>query len=262
MTQLKQKVEKILKQDNASSSEAPVIEKCKEYDFLSLQSPEFQELYYMFLDLKAAELSTEEIKKSLAIRFENQWEIPSAAAEKLSVDIYAKFSEQDFMTRFLDEKSLPSTDESDDKSRDSKAFLTLLDYERFVQYTSLDPDASTDVKAVLLALIVNYRRNYHKSGWIKYDRKNILYLANLIGRPADAQDRIFRHLYTEYGLEMRVVGSNNPTPCYKIAWLFDQPQPGSHFNPFIEFGALIPKSIHAVASGEIKLDVSAKRKGE
>lgn len=257
---LEQKVQKLADQQ-------PVELKTKEYDFLSLQSPEFQEIYYLYLDLKAAESTDPEIEEAISIRFQNFWKIPEAAAKKLSKNMCMKFSDQSFMTRFLDEKNGKQTcsnnlNEQVEEEETPKAFLTSLDYERFVQFTSVDPDASVDLKAALLSFIINYRRNYHKSGWIKYERKNILYLANLLPLALKAQNDILGKLHNDYGLEMRVVGSNNPTPCYKIDWLFDQPQPGSHFNPFIELGPLCPDSIRSAASGALKIEVFKNKKNK
>ena len=246
----------------------------KEYDFLSLQSSEFQEIYYMYLDLKAAGSDDQAIRGALAVKIQRLWEIPEGAAALLAKNMCEKFADQKFLTRFLDEQNCvcnlceqvknfeldePAGSGQKASEVEPKAFLTSLDYERFLTFTSVDPNADTDLKAALLSFIVNYRRNYHKSGWIKYDRKNILYLANVMSLGNKAQNDILGRLHADYGLEMRVVGSNNPTPCYKIDWLFDQPQPGSHFNPFIEFGPLVPRSIQMVATGELNLTPFIKK---
>ena len=45
---------------------------------------------------------------------------------------------------------------------------------------------------------------------------------------------------------MQVVGSNQPIPCYKIDWLYDQPTPGSTDNPFISLGYFDPKDLQKV----------------
>lgn len=209
-------------------------------EFMGLQPHEFQDAYYLYLDLVAASSDKQTILSSLTIKIVNAWNIVPAAAPKIAEHLYKQFSSPLFSTKFMDSHGL-----------EARAFMSSVDYERYISLTSADPHSSPALRSFLLALIVNYRRNFHKSGWVKYDRKSLVYLSDIGAMSIKDQEELTCYLHTEYGLNMQVVGSNSPTPCYKIDWLFNQSQPGSHINPFYELGPLTPATIHKVASGEL-----------
>ena len=97
-----------------------------------------------------------------------------------------------------------------------------------------------------------YRRNFHKSGWVRYDKKLVFYLAGLQDLPVKESEELTQYLHQEYGFDMQVVGSNSPIPCFKMDWLFDQPQPGSHINAFLEYGDFSPETIVQITCGTAK----------
>ena len=227
-------------------------------DFFDLKSREFKDLYYLYLDLCAAKSSQTEIKKALSESMRVSYGFPDSVSNKVADILYEKFTSPSFVTTFCDlynktnkTKLLFEEEESDETSK-AKFFITTLDYKRFNQMTSVDPHINASIKHLLLALMSVYRRNFHRSGWIKYDRKTIFYLAGLQGASTKDTEELTNYLHQEYGFEMQVVGSNSPIPCFKFAWMFDQPQPGSHVNLFLEFGDLSPETIAQISSGTIK----------
>lgn len=231
-------------------------------DFFNLKSREFKDLYYLYLDLGAAKSSEKEIKKALSESMKTSFKFPESVSEKVATILYDKFSSPSFEATFCDlynktNKAKVSLDDTtkDDSEIKQKYFISTLDYERFQQMTSVDPHISAPIKHLLLALMSVYRRNFHHSGWIKYDRKTIFYLAGLQGMSVKDSEELTNYLHQEYGFEMQVVGSNSPIPCFKFLWMFDQPQPGSHINPFLDFGDLSPETINQISSGTIKPEV-------
>lgn len=227
-------------------------------DFFALKSHEFKDLYYLYLDLCAAKASRSEIEKSLSDSMKTSFKFPESVSLKVAGVLIENFSSPSFATTFCDLNTKPNKntlsfeeESSKEEAVHSKYFITTLDYERFNQMTSVDPHASASIRHLLLALMSVYRRNFHRSGWIKYDRKVIFYLAGLQELPTKESEELMNYLHQEYGFEMQVVGSNSPIPCFKFAWMLDQPQPGSHVNPFLDFGELSPKTIAEISSGLI-----------
>lgn len=232
-------------------------------DFFNLKSREFKDLYYLYLDLCVAKSSRQEIIHALSESMKVSFSFPDSVATPVAKILYEKFSSPSFETSFCDlyetqkkitpfKKPISKGEEDETPIEQQKYFISSLDYERFQKMTSLDPHISAPIKHLLLALMSVYRRNFHHSGWIKYDRKTIFYLAGLQGLPVKEAEELTNYIHQEYGFEMQVVGSNSPIPCFKFAWMFDQPQPGSHVNPFLDFGPLSPETITQISSGTLE----------
>lgn len=68
---------------------------------------------------------------------------------------------------------------------------------------------------------------YHPSGWIRYDKKQIFTAAKINKLSSQDQESLTRQLHNDFGLDMRVVGSNQPIPCYNIPWLVAPPPDSS-----------------------------------
>jgi hypothetical protein len=230
----------------------------QQQNFFELKSHEFKDLYYLYLDLCAAKASRSEIEKSLSDSMKASLKFPEFVSLKVANILIENFSSPSFATIFCDLNTKPNKntlsfkeESSEEEAVRAKYFITTLDYERFNQMTSVDPHVNASIKHLLLALMSVYRRYFHRSGWIKYDRKVIFYLAGLQELPTKESEELMNYLHQEYGFEMQVVGSNSPIPCFKFAWMLDQPQPGSHLNPFLDFGELSPKTIAEISSGLI-----------
>ena len=76
-----------------------------------------------------------------------------------------------------------------------------------------------EVANLLIALTAHALSMYHASGWIKYDKKEIVALAGLNKLPVARQEAITKQVHDSFGFEMRVIGSNQPIPCYSLPWL-------------------------------------------
>lgn len=214
-------------------------------DATNLHTPEFKTLYYLYLDLLAARQSDEFIISSLEQKSMVAFGFPQPIAAKVAALAFSNFSSPAFAAKFVD------TFDTTTRTDASKLFVSTLDLDRLKTLTSKDPHNSSTIRKILLALIANYRRNFHKSGWVKYDKKFIFYLAGVNTLSPKELEETTQYLHQEYGLNMQVVGSNSPIPCYKIDWLFDQPQPGSHINPFLDLGPFSPETISIVSAGDL-----------
>lgn len=82
------------------------------------------------------------------------------------------------------------------------------------------------VADLLVAFTAHALSNYHPSGWIRYDKKAIMALAHLSKLPMAEQEKLTQRLHSSFGIDMRVVGSAQPIPCYALPWL-SSPQEGT-----------------------------------
>jgi len=212
--------------------------------FFKNKTREFKDLYYQYLDLRAAKLTEREIIKSLSESMMVSFSFPQEVADKTAKILYSEFTSPSFATSFCDLQQ-----QTEDSEETQSFFISQVDYERYHSLIGADPHSSTEIKHLLLALMSVYRRNYHHSGWIRYDRKIILYLAGLQHLPTRDTEELLNYLHQEYGLQMQVVGSNSPIPCFKFDWMYDQPEPGSHVNPFLNFGPFSPETVVNISSG-------------
>lgn len=236
--------------------------------FFNMKSSEFKNLYFLYLDLCVAKISNSEIIQSLSQSLIASFSFPEVVSLRVAKILYEYFSNPSFSTSFCDlydasavttikndhvqiEFDIPATPEKDGE-HPQKLFMSQQDYARYNELTSCDPHISPVIKHFLLALIAVYRRNFHASGWVRYDRKTIIHLAGLESMNSKDIEEVTQYLHQEYGFEMQVVGSNSPIPCFKIDWLFNQTQPGSHLNPFLDFGLFIPETIENIALNKIE----------
>ena len=85
---------------------------------------------------------------------------------------------------------------------------------------------NSDLIKLLISFICFARANPHPNGWIKYDSKSkdyIFYLASCQKKDAKYKEYLTSTLHSVYNLDMRVVGSTQPIPCFKLKWQ-QQPQ--------------------------------------
>lgn len=224
-------------------------------EFIDLKSKEFKDLYYLYLDLLAAEQPPASIIAALSQKMSVAYGFPEEISMRIAKIIHTQFSSPSFSSKFIDNFNSPRKPRILQQGQDSPAsqqlYLSTLDVQRFETLTSNDPHASVELKRFLLALMAVYRRNFHHSGWIRYDKKVILYLAGLQNMAPKDLEQLTQYLHQEYGFDMQVVGSNSPIPCFKIDWLFGQPQPGSHINPFLNYGDFAPSTITNIVTGAV-----------
>ena len=95
-----------------------------------------------------------------------------------------------------------------------------------VSPTIFDPSPLASTYRLLrLAFLAHALVCYHPGGWIRYDRKWILAAAGLDTAPIPTQEAAIRYLHDHGDLSMKVVGSNQPIPCYKLACLTQELTP-------------------------------------
>lgn len=92
--------------------------------------------------------------------------------------------------------------------------------------------------ALLTSFVAYARYNAHPSNWIHYKKHIIFYLAYLDKLKESERISLTQQLHSDYGLNMQVVGSTNPIPCFQFTWMANQPTPGNRFtdNPFMDMG--------------------------
>ena len=135
--------------------------------------------------------------------------------------------------------------EHDDNPDVSEARLTLYDLKNLKEKLLHEPSA--DVRRLLVTFAVYARANPHPSFWIKNDKPVINFLASIQKMKVGDQILLTNRLHILYNLDMRVVGSKQPIPCFRLQWQVDQPTPDTPENPLVLIGPLNPATIKSFA---------------
>lgn len=208
-------------------------------DFLELKSPEAQAVYATYMTCISDGASDKETIAAITQTMLNELHLVPEVAENAAKVAYERFVSGAFQNTLLEVN--PTTESDSDSPLALR--ITLSDYWQITTFCASLPDVSTDICRLLLALTVFYRYHYHPSNWVRYDRKNIFYLAGLHRKPVASQEALTQYLHVHCGLQMRVVGSNQPIVCYDCEWLHDQPTPGDVANPFLNLGPMTPTAL-------------------
>ena len=221
-------------------------------DFLELQTQELQIIYNIYKEIvnsdSFAALQTPEeqntyLKQQLVEKLSSSFSFPPTIAEKIATHIISLFP----AVTDIEKQYIANTDADIQTETTPNIFITLKDYERFMEKIQLSNTPPTDqLKSLLFSFMVFYRDNYHPTGWVRYDRKNIFYLAGLSRLSTQKQEKLVNNLHDHFGLDMRVVGSNQPIPCFKINWLYDQDDVSTPQNPLLSFGPFTPKNLKQI----------------
>lgn len=123
----------------------------------------------------------------------------------------------------------------------------------------LADEPSYDARRLLVAFAAWNRAHPHSSGWIRYDRPAIMCLAGLSGFRPSEQEALTQLLHRSYGLDMQVVGSNSPIPCFRLSWLAEE-EPLGQSNPIQDVGPLSPASVSYAVCEVLGLPPSADSK--
>lgn len=240
------------KKAKSKSTPATLSKSLKNYpprEFLELQTPEIQFLYSVYRDCLKQKLSIADIRATMIKTLVEKYEFTQTIALTIFNEIMHFFSSPRFTDTYIntitDEETLTKIVAHLNK-KIPRISLTLKDYERFTEKTSIDDQMTNQLKRLLLSFIVFYRDNYHSTGWVRYDRNNIFYLAGLSKLSSKQQEKLVNYLHLNYNLDMRVVGSTQPIPCYKIDWLYDQENVGKMSNPFLSFGPMSPQNLKSI----------------
>ena len=140
-----------------------------------------------------------------------------------------------------------------DSSNQIEAHLSVLDIKELKTFALQDPDNRAALR-LLVAFALYARANPHPSHWIKYDRATIFFLADLQELKTSEQERLTKYLHEYYNLNMRVVGSNTPLPCFKLKWMAEQPNPfvEDTSNPLVAVGNYSPATISHLMQNTFK----------
>lgn len=86
------------------------------------------------------------------------------------------------------------------------------------EYDFISQIGDRDVRILFAVLVYCARRNWHPTGWIKYDEQKVMELGGFKNhtRFLEVTQKASRQ-----GLDFRVVGSKNPILCFKLNW-FDE----------------------------------------
>ena len=229
----------------AARAEAAAIASSKE--FLRLKTSEAQLVYETYLAGVHNAMSESEIIDSIRNLLINKFNLGEEIAASVSAAAYDRCASGAFQNTLIEAASIEfsDADNTDNTPPPPAIKLTLVDYQAFNNFCHTLEDFSEPCKRLLLSLIVFYRRNYHPSNWVRYDRKNIFYLAGLHMKSAATQEALTQYLHKNCGLNMRVVGSNQPIVCYDFTWIHDQPSDAA-VNPLLTLGPLEPRALHEV----------------
>lgn len=107
----------------------------------------------------------------------------------------------------------------------------------------LSDEPSYDARRLLVAFAAWDRANPHPSGWIRYDRPAVMCLAGLSNLRPSGQEALTQLLHRSYGLDMQVVGSNSPIPCFRLSWMEEEPPIFDASNPLQDIGPLSPAMV-------------------
>lgn len=77
------------------------------------------------------------------------------------------------------------------------------------------------IKELFYSVIIYEKLHPHESGWIKFDIDELADIAFYGNSKRDIRQEDFYPL-VQYGLDMRVVGSKEAIPCYKLPDMFDE----------------------------------------
>lgn len=140
-----------------------------------------------------------------------------------------------------------------DSSNQIEAHLSVLDIKELKTFALQDPDNRAALR-LLVAFAIYARANPHPSHWIKYDRATIFFLADLQDLKTSEQERLTKYLHEYYNLNMQVIGSNTPLPCFKLKWMAEQPNPfvEDTSNPLVAVGNYSPATISHLMQNTFK----------
>lgn len=220
-----------------------------EKEFFEIKSEESKQLYNIYKTCVSDNRGREATITAISSFLQSSYDISAQIADAVAARVFDNFYSGSFQETLLDNIILAS-DQTASTERPSSpdAIVSLEDYKKFEEFIAADTEATPSIKKLLLSFIIFYRLNYHPSGWIKYDKKNIFYLAGISKLSTAQQEKMTNYLHSHYGLNMRVVGSNQPTTCYNMYWLQDQPPVGSVNNPMITLGKLTPEDIGKIVT--------------
>ena len=205
-------------------------------NFIQLQPRSWQMLYEQYNSLKRDGNSSDTIREALTSTLSQTFRMETAA--EIADKVLVSFEDTTLALKFYDKSDNPDSEAEYVKP---EAQLTIKDIELLRE--KLASEDSKDAARLLVSFLVYARANPHPSNWIKYDSKVIMFLSSLQKKRVADQTSLTNKLHCFYGLNLRVVGSKNPIPCFNIAWHDSQPPVNSPDNPLVDIGPLEPSTI-------------------
>ena len=83
------------------------------------------------------------------------------------------------------------------------------------EYDFISQINDRDVRILFVVLVYCARRNWHPTGWIKYDEQMVMELGGFKNHTRFLE---VTQKASKQGLDFRVVGSKNPILCFKLNW--------------------------------------------
>ena len=146
---------------------------------------------------------------------------------------------------------------------ENNLYLSQSDIEKIIQYIQDDKDKySSEIFKLMISFASFARANPHPNGWIKYDQKSkdmIFYLASCAKKDQKTKEWLTSTLHLRYNLNMRVVGSTQPIPCFQLTW---QSQQLTESDSLIYIGPKVPSSIDAFFEFLCSSDINSFNKKE
>lgn len=119
------------------------------------------------------------------------------------------------------------------------AFLTKKDLAYLKEH--IKEDTPSQLVHLVLALAVYARKNPHQSHWIKFDKNEVFFMAGIHKLPQKDIRNLTNQAHFLYNLQMQVVGSKKPIPCFQFTWQLDDPNTDD--NPLVDVSDYSPKGI-------------------
>ena len=192
--------------------------------FMQLQPRKWKDIYTTYIqsiDQTPEERSQKVIDYLTSVGFSDE------QASSIAASLIKTFTD-DLSNTFID-------------SDQEEACLSIQDIKLLKEKLLHEP--SKDIRRLLVTLLVYARANPHPSFWIHYDKKVINFLASIHKLKVSDQNLLTIQLHNLYNLDMQVVGSVQPIPCYRISWQAEQPPIEDASNPLVLIGPLNPATI-------------------
>lgn len=232
-------------------------------EFTELKPRIWRQLHSIYEAHKGADPAPESLAALLVPPLENAG-FSAGDSAKIAASFVRSFDAIGDAKALGDAPDAPDYESADSPSGRLRLTLSLLDVNCLRAMLADEP--SCDARRLLVAFAAWDRANPHPSGWIRYDRAAIMCLAGLTHLRPSEQEALTQLLHRSHGLDMQVVGSNSPIPCFRLSWLEEEPPIGSPANPAQDMGPLAPASVAYAArevlglppAGEAKADRGGK----
>ena len=206
--------------------------------FMQLQPKKWKEIYSLYLSRDISDLINcppEEFYINAIKEYLLTQGFDDKFATYIATTMIKAFNEE-FKQQFMEYETDPDL---------AEARLTVQDIKELK--SRLLHESSPDIRRLLVTYAVYARANPHPSFWIKNDKKVINFLASIQKLKVSEQISLTNRLHILYNLDMQVVGSKQPIPCFRLSWQANQPTPNTPENPLVLLGPLNPATIKSFA---------------